>query len=143
MTKNTYIEELFNTMMQFGKLVTQQTNESHEERTATMLQFAALNILKNSPHQTIGDLADCLKLSKSSATQLIERLVNAGYVKRDSDRDDLRITHIALTHTGEYEIISQKKKMLQKIGNLFLKVPEKDIKELVRIYGAIIEGLKK
>lgn len=143
MTKNKDIEGLFNTMMQFGKLITQQAKESHEERNATMLQFAALSLLKGKPYQPIGDLADCLKLSKSSTTQLIERLVHAGFVKRDSDREDLRITRIVLTPTGESEIIQQKKKMLEKTGKLFSKVPGKDIKELIRIYSIVIEGLKK
>ena len=143
MANNAYIEELFNVMMQFGKIVAHQTQESHEEKVATMLQFAALHFLKSKPAQTVGDLANDLKLSKSSTTQLIKRLSHAGLVKRDSDKDDLRITRITLTPGGEEEMILQKKKMLNKIGTLFSKVPQKDIKELIRIYRAIIEGIKK
>src|SRR5437868_5507394 len=101
MSKQQYIEQLFNTMSQLRKLLESKAQESHEERTATMMQFSALKFLRTAKNSTVGDIAGQLKLSKSSATQLIERLVKAGFVKRLNDREDRRIVHLTITSAGE------------------------------------------
>ena len=76
MNKQHYIEQLFNTMGQLHKFLDAQTQESHDERIATFMQFSALKFLIEKKLSTVGDIAGQLKLSKSSATQLIERLVS-------------------------------------------------------------------
>lgn len=136
-------EKLFEILMQIGKLVGQHINQSHEEKRATMLQFSTLSFLNNKPGQTLGNIADFLKLSKSSATQLVERLVGAGLVNKVMDKKDLRITRVVLTKSGEDEIKKQKKKMIQMINKLFSNTPEKDIKELIRIYSNIITHIQQ
>lgn len=143
MTTTSDFEQLFNTMMQFGKFMSQQTNESYEERTATILQFTALHILKDQPNIAIGDLAKFLRLSKSSATQLIERLVKAGFVERVSDQEDRRIIRLVITENGEKEFVALKKDFMEKMQRIFSKIPAKDIRELIRIHTNLIETLKK
>ncbi len=137
------IERLFNTMLQLGKLVSQQAQESHMQRTATMLQFSALHFLKEQPNVTVSDLAQFLQLSRSSATQLIERLVKSGFVQRVNDKKDRRITRLVITKLGEKEFIMLKGKLMKKMQKVFSKIPEKDIKELIRIHTNLVETLKK
>jgi|EPASupsiteSAE347_1022098.scaffolds.fasta_scaffold00381_20 DNA-binding MarR family transcriptional regulator len=142
MAKNSDFEQLFNTVLQFGKLMSRQTQEDHEEKTATMLQYMALHFLKEQPSGTVGDLADFLKLSKSSATQLIERLVEANLVERINDKKDRRIIRLVITENGEREFIVLKKKLMEKMQKIFSKIPAKDLKEFIRIFKNLIEKLK-
>ncbi len=142
MSGTDYIERLFNTMMQFGKLITQRTHESHEERIATILQLSALNFLKTQPNATVGDLAHSLQLSKSSATQLVERLVRTCLVGRQHDKKDRRIVRLVLTGRGQKHILVLKKQILEKLSKIFSKVPKEDIKKLIRIYTDLIKRLK-
>ncbi len=136
-------EQLFNTMLQLGKLMSQHTQQTHEERTATILQFSALNFIKEQPSATISDLSVPLQLSKSSATQLVERLVKLGLVGRINDTEDRRIIRLSITENGEKEFAALKKKMMDKMQRIFSKIPAKDLRELIRIHTNLIETLKK
>lgn len=137
------IEQLFSTMMQLGKLMSQHAQESHEEKTATILQFSALNFLIEQPNGTVSELANFLKLSKSSATQLVERLVKAEFVKRVDDDVDRRIIRLTITTSGMDESNRLKEKIIEKMNKIFSKIPKEDIHELIRIHIKLIESLKK
>ncbi len=143
MNNSNYTEQLFNTIMQLRKLVFQKAYSSHKERVATMLQLSALNFLKEQSGVTVGDLAQFLQLSKSSATQLTERLVKVRLVKRISDKRDRRCIHLTVTQKGEAELMALKKKVMEKMNRFLSKLPEEDIKELIRIHTNLIEDLKK
>lgn len=130
-------------MSQLGKLLESQTQESHEERTATMMQYMALSFLKEKDLSAVGEVAENLKLSKSSATQLTERLVKAGYVERVGDLDDRRIVRLKISDKGEHEIINLKNKFMEKMSAVLLKIPESDLKELLRIHIKLIQTLQQ
>lgn len=143
MSNTSDFEQLFNTMLQFGKLMAQQTQESHEEKMATRLQFFALKFLKDQPNGTIGDLAKPLHLSKSSTTQLIERLVKLGLVERVDDKEDRRIIRLVITENGEKEFVVLRKRLMEKMQKIFSKIPPEDLRELIRIHTNLIETLKR
>jgi len=140
---NPDFEQFFSTMMQFGKLMSRYIKETQEEKAATMLQLTALQLLIEQPNGTVSDLADFLSLSKSSTTQLVERLVGANLVERIDDKEDRRIIRLVITETGKKEFITLKKKLMEKMQKIFSKVPAKDLRELVRIYTNLIETVKK
>lgn len=137
------IEQLFGAMMQLGRLMSQQMQETHEERTATMLQFSALNFVKEQPNRTVSDLANSMQISKSSATQMVERLVKIGLVERLDDHEDRRIIRLIITPLGEKEYGILHTKMLEKMKIFTTKIPAKDLRELIRITTNLIETLKK
>lgn len=143
MTNESDIEQLFSSMLQLGKLMSQQTQETHEEKAATMLQFLTLQSLKERPNGTVTDLCNVLNLSKSSATQLIERLVKSGLVGRVDDTDDRRIIRLHITQNGEKEFTVLKKKLMDRMLKTFSRIPAKDVRELVRIHTNLIQSLKK
>ena len=137
------LELLFNTMTQLGKLISQHTHLSHEEKAATLLQFSALKFIRDNKNTTVSDLAEKLQLSKSSATQLSERLVKSSSVKRINDTSDRRIVRLEITEAGREQIVELKRKMIEKMKKVFSKIPAKDIRELIRIHNDLIETLKK
>jgi DNA-binding MarR family transcriptional regulator len=143
MNNQSDIEQLFATMMQLGKLMSQQARETHEEKKATMLQFMALHYLKGQSNGTPSEIGRLLELSKSSVTQLIERLVKAGFVKRVHDKEDRRNVRLNITESGEKEFVVLKKKMIGKMQRIFSKIPGKDLRELIRIQTNLVETLKK
>lgn len=142
MDKTTAIEKLFNTMLQLGKLMSQRTQESQEESAATMLQFSALSCVNESGGRTVTDLAQFLKLSKSSATQLVERLVLSDLLLRRTDDNDKRVTRLDLTQQGKDEIVVMRKKFISTMKDAFADIPKKDILELIRIHNNMIDSLK-
>ncbi len=143
MSKEEEIELLFNTMMQLGKLMSLRTKETYEEQAATSLQFYALGYIRENHNATVTEIADYLKLSKSSATQLIERLATASSVVRTSDVNDKRITRLSLTDKGVSELKVMKTKFISSLKDAFADIPKEDILELIRIHKSMIESLKK
>ncbi|HVZ67660.1 MAG TPA: MarR family winged helix-turn-helix transcriptional regulator [Patescibacteria group bacterium] len=135
-------EQLFASMLQLSKLISQYTQETREERIATVLQFSALNLVKDQHETAISDISKSLQLSKSSATQLIERLVKLGLVKRISDPEDRRIIRLEITKNGDAELHKLRLKLINKMKRVFSKIPAKDIRELIRIHTNLIETLK-
>jgi DNA-binding MarR family transcriptional regulator len=143
MNKQQYIEQLVGTMSQLRKLIESQTQESHADKVATIMQFSTLKFLKQTQNCTVGTLAENLSLSKSSATQLIERLEKTGLVERVNDREDRRVVHVSITPAGEEYITVLKKKYMDRMGKIFSKIPDSDLKELIRIHTQLIETLQK
>jgi DNA-binding MarR family transcriptional regulator len=137
------IEQFFNTVIQLHKLMAQSTQESYEEQTATKLQFSALSFIHENDNAMASDLAGSLKLSKSSATQLIDRLVAATFVEKRADKDDKRIIRLSITEKGKEEMLVIKKSILEKMKMLLAGIPDEDIRELIRIHKNMIETLKK
>ncbi len=49
---------------------------------------------------TMGELARLIDRDKSTVTSLVEKLAGLGYIKREKDAVDLRVTRIRLTQKG-------------------------------------------
>ena len=138
MEKN--IEELFNTIVQFKSVISNLYSEGENGR-ATMLQFSALNYIQVNADISVAQLGSLLHLSKSSCTQLIERLEKAGFIKRIQDEKDRRIIHLSISETGKKELGESKKKILTKLKVIFSHLPEEDIKDLIRIHKSLLVKL--
>lgn len=142
MNKNS-IEQLVSTMMQLGKLMKQLREDYRSEKPTTVLQFTALRLLKERDGTKVSDLSYHLKISKSSTTQLIERLVKSGLVKRVHGKKDRRVVLLIITPKGEKEFAQLRAEVIKRMSKFLSKIPEKDIDELIRIHTNIINTLKK
>lgn len=142
MSNTEELEKLFNTMVQLGKLMAQRTQESQEDQVATSLQFSALSSISEEK-LTVTELANNLKLSKSSATQLVERLVQSKYVNRSQDQKDKRIIRLELTEEGTKQVKVLKKKFISTLNDAFSDIPKSDILELTRIHSDMIVSLRR
>jgi len=61
-----------------------------------------LNILyENNGKLTMKEISEGIDRSKSTVTQLVDRLLKAGYVTKESDFEDRRYSYIVLTEKGQ------------------------------------------
>jgi len=72
----------------------------HQLSTLRFLLLAADNRL------TIGDIAERLATSSTNVTKLVNRMERSGFVDRSTDRQDRRITWVALTPIGRDRYIA-------------------------------------
>ena len=101
-------------------------------------QHQALLALKGLPagaRPTVGELAHRLALRHHTTVELIDRLENAGFVKRQPDPDDGRQILIQLTHQGTARLRSLS---LAHRNELHIKGPE-----LARALRAILRGSRE
>src|SRR5207245_1405480 len=107
-----------------------------------LLQSQALSFLQKQPNAKMTDLANYLKLSSSSTTQLIERMVHSGYVARINDEHDRRVVHISVTKQGLEKLQQMKEEKRNNMKKLFSKIEKKDVIELIRIQEKILHNLQ-
>jgi DNA-binding MarR family transcriptional regulator len=84
----------------------------------TNQQFRALNTLMNLPELTVNELADKMDIAQSTASQMVERLFEAGLIERIPDEFDRRKAHLILTKKGikvTYERLDAIKKSYERL----------------------------
>lgn len=72
----------------------------HSDTNLTLSQMSALSTLQRNGPLRIGDLARREQISKSSATKLVARLEQIGYLDRQTDPSDGRSFNIDITDVG-------------------------------------------
>lgn len=66
----------------------------------SMAQLRVLYAIYRAGETSIGGVADLLDIGTSTASHLVERLVQAGFIQRTEDVDDRRRTLVSLTPSG-------------------------------------------
>ena len=64
-------------------------------------QGRIIELLKRKGSLRTVEIANCLNINTSSANEFISKLVNQGYVKRQTDSHDKRIKTVTLTELGK------------------------------------------
>jgi MarR family transcriptional regulator, organic hydroperoxide resistance regulator len=67
----------------------------------SMPRMTAIMMLRRSGTASISDISRHLNLSLGATSQVVDKLVEAGFVTRAEDPDDRRQKHVALTERGQ------------------------------------------
>src|SRR5437870_13241992 len=82
----------------------QRVTQSARQRLApygvTPVQYALLKVLWEQDHQSGAELGERLVLDSATMTGLLDRLEDAGLIKRQADATDRRMNRIVLTDRG-------------------------------------------
>ncbi len=104
----------------------------------TMSQMKGLRTLAHNNPATITQFADALKISQPTASQLVDRLVQAGLAERSEDPDDRRRMLVRLSKKGQqlHERLSQGRQQFR----LWLQqMSSEDLDALHRGLGALAQ----
>ncbi len=127
---------------QIADLIKRQRNEFLTTKDLTSGQDDYLIALHNADGITMGNLAETIGISPSSATKIAIKLEEAGYLRREASRIDSRQNHAFLTEAGEAlvnEILSTYQLLDQA---LVAKIKSKDIERAFKIFDRIDKGPK-
>ncbi len=117
-----YILEIEAKLSRFFRTMKEKHIIDASQSELSMPQFFCLWILSKCGKLRMSELADNLSLSYASATNLINRLSEAGYVNRYDDPEDRRVVFVDLNESGLNitELIREKhlKEMADKCVNL-------------------------
>jgi len=110
----------------------------------TLPQLRALSLLAAHKEGLSGrDLAACLRVRPSAITPLVDRLVERGYVRRQEDRTDRRITRMLVTADGiavlELMLAGQRAFMRELLGTL----DEAELAAVNRAFEVLSVGLQR
>lgn len=134
-------QRLLATIMQLHKVLEQKYEHNSIGKAATMLQFEALNYIRLQSGISMKDIAEKLGMSVSGATQLVQRLIKSGFVKKDQDTTDRRMIHLILTKEGQNQMKNMEHAMSEKMDYFLCQIPPEDRNTLLRIHENLLQKL--
>jgi DNA-binding MarR family transcriptional regulator len=113
----------------------------------TFTQLRCLSVLARKQPRRMGDLADDLSMTPASASALVERMTQRGFVARRSDPDDRRTVLVELLRRGQHVLDVMERGSSEHFGRLIEKMTpaERDalattLRAFLRISAEMAEG---
>lgn len=122
-----------------SKIVYKNFNQNLSEKGCTRVQWLALYFIgrENKLNQT--DLANLMQLQTSTIVRLLDRLERDGYVNREKDDFDRRISFISLTQSGE----KIRKDLITEVEAFSKKVTGNISEDEIRVYKNVLDKMIK
>ncbi len=104
---------------------------------------AVLRILKEFPHPvTAGKISEIMCVSEARVTVLLKKMQNRGYIVKERDDCDARITNVKLTPTGEATADTLKEILCHNIAEIIDALGMEKIKTYILLGDEINEVIK-
>ena len=138
-----YLSELMRSFREIKRTYHNIVQKDAEKVGITGVQLVVLRILSENEQINLGELAQRLKITNSSLSGIIDRLVQANLIIRDRSKQDRRALILTLTPEGEnvVKVATGPDSHLYKKINRILEIPEEDLKNLLRIHNEILHKL--
>jgi DNA-binding MarR family transcriptional regulator len=104
----------------------------------TFSQVEVLRFIGPAGRETMKNIADYLKITPPSATEIVSEMEKRGLVQRKSDTNDRRVVFIILSPSAKKLFISLSKRKDTILKKMTSKLNEKDYKNLERIIKILI-----
>lgn len=87
----------------------------------SMRQYQAMILLNASETLSLSQLCEKLSLAPSTGTELVNRLINLGYLEKKQEKEDQRQVKLCLSKKG-LKIVSERRQALSEMITRFLSV---------------------
>jgi len=135
-----YSHELFHTLHQLSRHLTNKLNEVLKPMGLYGSQWAVIFVLKKKGSLTQKELCDYLFVEAPPMTRTIQRLVKQGYVRQVPGQDK-REKHIQLTDEAIQEYPKWEQAVTELNQSLLRDIPESDQKNLINLQSTWLKGL--
>ena len=110
-------------------------NMSHSirENEVTPQQSWVLHQLRRREKLTIGEVAEALGVSQSSATTACKRLEISGWITKSRSADDERVVEVNLTEAGAIRVESWRQRRRQAVAELLAPLSTEERDEFQRL----------
>ncbi|MGD0586196.1 MAG: MarR family transcriptional regulator [Oryzomonas sp.] len=115
----------------------------HDGMDLTYNQYKMLLTIYDKGNCTLNVLARELRIAMSSASGMVDRLVNLGFVYRTVDEDNRRQVMIYTTEKGEELIRELRRGIVENYRTLLERLPPRDQERLVAAFENLAEILGK
>ena len=115
----------------------------HDGLDLSYNQYKTLLTIADRGESTLGELSRELEIAMSSASQMVDRLVQQDLVRREQGAADRRQVLLQLTPRGEELIEELRQGILAGYRKLLAQLPDEEQEELVRSFEAIARILGK
>jgi DNA-binding MarR family transcriptional regulator len=119
----------------------QRRHENTE--TLTMRQFQALVLLSVRGSMMVTELCERLNLAPSTGSELIQRMIGQGYIKKIQEKNDRREVAVSLTELGTEMFRKRKQELVSMFQKLLESFTDKDRRRLLKSFDTIFEIMSK
>jgi DNA-binding MarR family transcriptional regulator len=109
----------------------------------TPSQWAVLGFVMRKESVGVKDIAKVLGVTSSAATQLVDELVNKGYLTRESNATDRRALSIKLSGKHKQRLMELKTKATERYAEMFNALDNQELEQYAtlnkKIAGSILE----
>ena len=131
-------------LIQFhNRLETKQAGGKSHIGSKYPLFYSISCILYQKKSLTMGELGKAIAVPLSTATGMIDWMVDNGYIQRLTDPDDRRIVRVALTHSGRRLYDSLQDHMVQHMQQLLSCLTEEEQSSMSSILRKIAAAVRK
>jgi MarR family 2-MHQ and catechol resistance regulon transcriptional repressor len=106
-----------------------------------MAQMETLRLIHENKKVLMKQVADFLAITPPSATVLVNNLAAAGYVQRNSDKNDRRTIHLSLTKKGSQVLQKGTNQRCKDLEKLLRNLSHNEQFELVNILQKMVRKL--
>lgn len=135
--------EILESFSEINKAIYKLIKADADRIGITVVQFKALYQLSSSPDIGLGELAEKLRLTNSTVSGVIDRLVQNGYVDRFVPPENRRAISMHLTTKGKNSLdtlLSSDSNLITKMRNV-MELPEEEIKHLLKLHKLVLAKL--
>ena len=105
--------------------------EAWVELGLTMTQLRVLFVLRAEDGASAGTLAERLRVTPSTLTRIVDRLVRQGLVRRDADEDDRRLVRHYLSATGARTVEEMERRGRARTNEVMDRLSARQLERLV------------
>ncbi len=131
-------ERLVDDVLSLYHLIRRMTHPIHRAEM-TPEQYWLLRILRRRGALSIGELAEALDVTGSSATTACKRLEKAGLVTRERQSDDERMVRVMLTEQGNAKVESWQHRRRELLAHLLAPLDEDEQATLQHLIERVLE----
>lgn len=142
MEENNPIIRIGNSLRELNRAFFNATRKDAELCGVTPIQFLALRLLKHYPLIGLGELSELMHIGASTASGVVDRLVQAGLIRRERTEKDRRAVVLRLSQAGEDLLMQANDRIMKRLSPL-MELPAPDVEHLLRIHEIMIDILRK
>jgi DNA-binding MarR family transcriptional regulator len=127
--RNHIIEKIFENIYIIRQKIASEMNLPLNEISLTYSQWQVLNHVRKNRSINIKELAGLLDITSSAATQIVDGLVNKGFLSRRRSKTDRRVLEIELSRKSMMRL----KKSMDKICPIFSVLDDDELIEYCQL----------
>lgn len=135
------IEKLLEDLQVMKRKMIAGTSFHPKSTHITASQWLVLQYLRKNEGATIKEVARTLGMTSSAATQLVEPLVQKGYIDRKTSSGDKRALNLSLSEKSKKRMEALRKKRILDMEHAFDMLTDMEFESYCRLLGKIAEGL--
>ncbi|MED1205696.1 MarR family winged helix-turn-helix transcriptional regulator [Heyndrickxia acidicola] len=139
---NALNNEVFDSFYAINKAIFRLVKSDADRIGVTVVQLKVLHHISTCPNIGLGELAEHLRLTNSTVSGVIDRLVHNGLIDRVTSPQDRRAISLQLTERGKKKLdeLIQSSVFVEKI-NKIMQLPKEDTQRLLQMHKTILEVL--